>query len=99
MLVARNVPPKAACMAEPLCLGKICLPTLQLLRQSFLLSHICPRSEEPVENDLGLPTDPHPKSISKAPDKINAQPMSALPDAFVIVLVWITARFLEVTST
>lgn len=46
-----------------------------------------------------LPTDPHPKSIDKEPDNINAQPMSTLPDAFLIVLVWITALFPEVTST
>ena len=31
-----NVPPKSACVAEPLSLGKICLSTLQFLGQSLM---------------------------------------------------------------
>jgi hypothetical protein len=39
VLVGGNVPPKAASMAEPLRLGKICLSTPGLLGQLLLLSH------------------------------------------------------------
>src|SRR5580704_2244396 len=42
-------------MAEPLCLGKICLSTLQLLGQLLLLSQIYPCSNEAYES---LPVSP-----------------------------------------
>src|SRR4029077_3976918 len=51
----RDAPAKTSCVAERLCLGKICLSTLQLLGELLLLSDIYPCSNEPCES---LPVSP-----------------------------------------